>query len=152
MAFFFRCLAIVLVFAFYTYVQPCNLLTMAFFFSHQGAAKHVFQMRKVCISWHCNLLHLDIAVHRLFKFLLVPFIKISCLSFHFHSFQPGLTTMVQKDQAARLKEEGNTLFAQKDYVMASVKYTEAIAADGTNAVLYANRAACRLAMRQWGSQ
>ena len=58
--------------------------------------------------------------------------------------------MVQKDQAARLKED--TLFAQKDYVMASVKYTEAIAADGTNAVLYANRAACRLAMRPWGSQ
>jgi hypothetical protein len=56
--------------------------------------------------------------------------------------------MTQKDQVTRLKEEGNALFTQKDYTMASVKYTEAIAADDTNAVLYANRAACRLATRQ----
>jgi hypothetical protein len=56
--------------------------------------------------------------------------------------------MTQKDQATRLKEEGNALFTQKDYALASVKYTEAIMVDDKNAVLYANRAACRLATRQ----
>lgn len=52
------------------------------------------------------------------------------------------------DRAAQLKEQGNKLFSAKEYVLASAKYTEAIEADGTNAVLYANRAACRLHLKQ----
>jgi stress-induced-phosphoprotein 1 len=60
--------------------------------------------------------------------------------------------MTQKDEVTRLKEEGNAFFAKKDYLEASIKYTEAIAVDGSNAVLYSNRAACRLAMKQLGRQ
>jgi hypothetical protein len=44
--------------------------------------------------------------------------------------------------ALKLKEEGNRLFVAKKYSEALVKYSEAIALDGSNAVLYANRAAC----------
>lgn len=44
--------------------------------------------------------------------------------------------------AAQLKEEGNALFVKKDFARAYEKYTEAIAVDGQNAVLYANRCAC----------
>lgn len=44
--------------------------------------------------------------------------------------------------AAQLKDEGNELFRKQDYVGAMAKYTEAIALDDKNAVLYANRAAC----------
>jgi stress-induced-phosphoprotein 1 len=50
--------------------------------------------------------------------------------------------------AAKLKEEGNALFVKKEYGLAIAKYSEAIAADGDNAVLYANRAACQLALHQ----
>lgn len=52
--------------------------------------------------------------------------------------------MPDKYKAAVLKDEGNALFAKKDYSAAYTKYTEAIAEDGQNAVLYANRAACSL--------
>jgi hypothetical protein len=51
-------------------------------------------------------------------------------------------------KAAKLKEEGNKLFVEKDFARAAAKYAEAIAEDGTNAVLYANRAACHLALRR----
>ncbi|KAE9402428.1 hypothetical protein BT96DRAFT_937225 [Gymnopus androsaceus JB14] len=51
--------------------------------------------------------------------------------------------------AAKLKEQGNTLFLQKDYLSAARKYTEALEADGENAILYANRAACRLNLREF---
>ncbi|KAG2067571.1 TPR-like protein [Suillus decipiens] len=44
--------------------------------------------------------------------------------------------------ATQLKDEGNVLFRKQDYVGALSKYTEAIALDDENAVLYANRAAC----------
>ncbi|KIK36702.1 hypothetical protein CY34DRAFT_55520, partial [Suillus luteus UH-Slu-Lm8-n1] len=42
--------------------------------------------------------------------------------------------------AAQLKDEGNELFRKQDYVGAMAKYTEAIALDDKNAVLYANHA------------
>ncbi|KAG1791237.1 uncharacterized protein HD556DRAFT_1386844 [Suillus plorans] len=44
--------------------------------------------------------------------------------------------------AVQLKDEGNDFFRKQDYVGALAKYTEAIALDDKNAVLYANRAAC----------
>ena len=50
--------------------------------------------------------------------------------------------------ADKLKEEGNALFAKKQYGLAALKYTEAIEIDEGNAVLWANRAACRLNTRQ----
>ncbi|KAG2128642.1 uncharacterized protein EDB93DRAFT_1184074 [Suillus bovinus] len=44
--------------------------------------------------------------------------------------------------AVQLKDEGNELFRQQDYIGALAKYTQAIALDDKNAVLHANRAAC----------
>ncbi|KAG7090404.1 hypothetical protein E1B28_009524 [Marasmius oreades] len=49
-----------------------------------------------------------------------------------------------------LKEEGNKLFLEKKYTEAITKYTKAISLDGADvvlAVLYANRAACRLSLK-----
>lgn len=43
---------------------------------------------------------------------------------------------------AKLKDEGNALFAQKDYEAACHKYTRAIELNENNSILYANRAAC----------
>ena len=51
-------------------------------------------------------------------------------------------------KAAQLKDEGNKFFSQQDYVQAFIKYSDAIAKDSTNAVLFANRAACSLAMKK----
>ncbi|KAG1843800.1 hypothetical protein DFJ58DRAFT_731469 [Suillus subalutaceus] len=51
--------------------------------------------------------------------------------------------------AAQLKDEGNELFKKQDYVGAIIKYTEAIALDDKNAVLYANRAACNHALNKY---
>jgi stress-induced-phosphoprotein 1 len=51
-------------------------------------------------------------------------------------------------EVTRLKEEGNALFVQKDFVPAILKYSEAITLDGNNAVLYANRSACRYSLKQ----
>jgi hypothetical protein len=48
--------------------------------------------------------------------------------------------------ASQLKDEGNALFVKKDYPLAHDRYTEAIAIDGQNAVLYANRSACSFGM------
>ncbi|KAH8086654.1 hypothetical protein BXZ70DRAFT_956427 [Cristinia sonorae] len=44
--------------------------------------------------------------------------------------------------AAKLKEEGNTFFLNKDYQAAYDKYSKALKIDDSNAILYANRAAC----------
>ena len=55
------------------------------------------------------------------------------------------------EKAAQLKAEGNALYVAKDFALATVKYTEAIALDGKNAILFANRAACRLALGQWAT-
>ncbi|KAJ7679123.1 hypothetical protein DFH06DRAFT_1165781 [Mycena polygramma] len=56
--------------------------------------------------------------------------------------------------AADLKEQGNALFAAKKFAEADNKYTGAIGAHNTAdlkglAVLYANRAACRLSLRRY---
>lgn len=51
-------------------------------------------------------------------------------------------------RAAALKDEGNKLYVAKDYPAAHAKYTEAIEADNENAVLWANRGACALAMNK----
>lgn len=50
--------------------------------------------------------------------------------------------------ADALKAEGNKLFGAKKFSEAAIKYSEAIDIDGQNAVLYANRAACHLNMKQ----
>ncbi|KAG1834673.1 hypothetical protein DFJ58DRAFT_719336 [Suillus subalutaceus] len=51
--------------------------------------------------------------------------------------------------ATQLKDEGNELFRKQDYVGALAKYTEAIALDDKNAVLYANRAACNHGLNRY---
>jgi tetratricopeptide (TPR) repeat protein len=51
--------------------------------------------------------------------------------------------------AAGLKAEGNELFGRKKYDQAAIKYTKAIELDGNNAVLYANRVACHLALKRF---
>jgi hypothetical protein len=50
--------------------------------------------------------------------------------------------------ASLLKEEGNNLFKAGKFSEAKNKYTEAIAQDGQNAVLFANRAACALSLKE----
>lgn len=48
-----------------------------------------------------------------------------------------------------LKTEGDTFYFRKDYRRAAQKYTEAIKEDDSNAILYANRAACYLPMKRY---
>lgn len=48
--------------------------------------------------------------------------------------------------ALKLKEEGNKYFAVQDFKKAYDRYTEGLRLDDKNAVLYANRAACCLAL------
>ncbi|KAF9223791.1 hypothetical protein BS17DRAFT_705155 [Gyrodon lividus] len=50
---------------------------------------------------------------------------------------------------SQLKEQGNALFVKKGYLRAHEKYTEAIAIDRQNAVLYANRSACSPGMAKF---
>ncbi|KAJ3852580.1 hypothetical protein EV368DRAFT_40747 [Lentinula lateritia] len=54
------------------------------------------------------------------------------------------------DEIQKLKTEGNSFFVQKKYFEACAKYSEGIllGADD-NPILYANRAACRIAMSQY---
>jgi hypothetical protein len=56
--------------------------------------------------------------------------------------------MTDNSQAVKLKDEGNKFFLQQEYVQAFIKYSDAIDVDPTNAVLFANRAACSLAMQK----
>jgi hypothetical protein len=56
--------------------------------------------------------------------------------------------MTSSQSAATLKEEGNTLFTQKKYKEARIKYTLAIGLDPSNPVLFANRAACNLSLKK----
>ena len=49
----------------------------------------------------------------------------------------------------QLKSDGNKLYTKKDFAGAYDKYTEAIAAGGENAILYANRAACSIGLKEW---
>ncbi|KAI0066456.1 TPR-like protein [Artomyces pyxidatus] len=51
--------------------------------------------------------------------------------------------------SSALKAEGNQLFGKGDYAAAASVYTCAIAVDETNAVLYANRAACYNRVKQF---
>jgi stress-induced-phosphoprotein 1 len=51
--------------------------------------------------------------------------------------------------AVELKAEGNELFIQKQYDQAARKFTQAIELDGTNAILYANRAACHQLLKRF---
>ncbi|KAF9061382.1 hypothetical protein BDP27DRAFT_1301213 [Rhodocollybia butyracea] len=51
------------------------------------------------------------------------------------------------ERVVTLKEEGNRLFSQKDYASANAKYTEALELGGDDAILYSNRAACRLNLK-----
>lgn len=48
-----------------------------------------------------------------------------------------------------LKTKGNEAFAAKDYASAIKHYTDAIAADYKNSVLYSNRALCHLKLEEW---
>ncbi len=50
-----------------------------------------------------------------------------------------------------LKAKGNELFRQKKYDQAAINFTKAIELDRSNAVLYGNRAACHLALKQFVS-
>lgn len=50
--------------------------------------------------------------------------------------------------AAELKDEGNKLYAAKDFTAAYVKYSKAIELDGSQAMYWANRAACLMAMKR----
>ena len=51
--------------------------------------------------------------------------------------------------AAKLKDEGNSLFNEKDYESAIEKYIAAIVKDPRNAILYCNRAACHHVLKKW---
>ncbi|KAF4604734.1 hypothetical protein EYR40_003512 [Pleurotus pulmonarius] len=51
--------------------------------------------------------------------------------------------------AEKLKAQGNALFAQRKWAGAHAKYSEAIEQDDTNAVYWANRAACNLEMKDY---
>lgn len=53
------------------------------------------------------------------------------------------------DEVKRLKDEGNAYFIKKDYIQAASLYSEAILLDENNAILYANRATCRLALAEY---
>lgn len=47
-----------------------------------------------------------------------------------------------------VKNEGNNLYTAGNYSAAHAKYTQAIELDGSNAVFWANRGACLLAMER----
>ena len=51
---------------------------------------------------------------------------------------------MSSSEVAALKEQGNALYLQKRYDEAVRVYTQALALDPTNHVLYSNRCACHL--------
>lgn len=53
-----------------------------------------------------------------------------------------------KSKAAALREEGNALHRNRRYKEARAKYSEAIELDKENAVLFSNRAACNVALKE----
>ncbi|THH15780.1 hypothetical protein EW146_g4753 [Bondarzewia mesenterica] len=61
----------------------------------------------------------------------------------------GLKELSQHYDTSQLKAEGNALFSAQEFKAARGKYTQAIALDGQNAVLYSNRAACNLALKAY---
>ncbi|KAJ3300312.1 hypothetical protein HK104_002131 [Borealophlyctis nickersoniae] len=58
-------------------------------------------------------------------------------------------TPEMKKRSEAFKAEGNSAFSLKQYTVALAKYTEAIALDPSNAVLYSNRSACYLHIKKW---
>ncbi len=58
------------------------------------------------------------------------------------------TSEESKAAAQAVKTEANSLFQSRKFKEAHAKYGEAIALDDTNAVLFANRAACSLELQQ----
>ncbi|KAK1225865.1 hypothetical protein PQX77_011175 [Marasmius sp. AFHP31] len=59
------------------------------------------------------------------------------------------TRQDEQVRADSLKDEGNKLFVAKKFDAALKKYSEAIALDGQNPILFANRAACKLSLRRY---
>ena len=53
-----------------------------------------------------------------------------------------------KTRAEQLKADGNALYVRNDFSAARSKYTQAIKLDDSNAVLYSNRAATYIALKQ----
>ena len=53
-----------------------------------------------------------------------------------------------KARVERLKAEGNTFHGKGDYAKARSKYSDAIILDDENPVLYANRAATYISLKQ----
>lgn len=60
-------------------------------------------------------------------------------------------TEESKAAAEAVKAEANALFQGKNFREAYAKYSDAIALDDTNAVLFANRAACSLELQEYDS-
>ncbi|KAI1794019.1 TPR-like protein [Ganoderma leucocontextum] len=54
-----------------------------------------------------------------------------------------------KTRAEQLKADGNALYIRNDFSAARSKYAQAIKLDGSNAVLYSNRAAAYIALKQY---
>ncbi|KAM5536003.1 hypothetical protein V8D89_010261 [Ganoderma adspersum] len=54
-----------------------------------------------------------------------------------------------KTRAEQLKADGNALYVRNDFSAARSKYTQAIKLDDNNAVLYSNRAATYIALKQY---
>jgi tetratricopeptide (TPR) repeat protein len=63
---------------------------------------------------------------------------------HLHN---ELTRMLE--QASALKDAGNKAFAAKDYDTAIDLFTQAIALDSSNHVLFSNRSAAKAGKKQW---
>lgn len=59
-----------------------------------------------------------------------------------------------RHSADELKEEGNALYTKKQFDRAAVKYADAISHhdNSKSSILYANRAACHLAMQRLASR
>ena len=57
------------------------------------------------------------------------------------STRPNVASPVDKANAEKLKQAGNTQMSNKSYDLAIESYTKAIALDGSNPVYYSNRAA-----------
>lgn len=59
-----------------------------------------------------------------------------------------MTSGENKTRAEQLRADGNALYVRNDFTAARSKYTQAIKLDDGNAVLYSNRAATYIALKQ----
>jgi len=55
----------------------------------------------------------------------------------------------KKEQSEKLKLEGNSLFAQKDFQGALQKYKEAVKVDNNNVIAYSNQVQAYIELRKW---